>query len=77
MRYHFGDRWQVKPLMWIMPANSNSGVENAVDLHKVCASVVHQQAEAAVFMCQELLGVIRNDQKFHCHNKRRNLGLLL
>jgi hypothetical protein len=67
MKYHFRDRWHVKPLMWIMPVNSNSGLEHAVDLHKVCASVAHQQAEAAVciFICQELLGVIRNDQKFH------------
>jgi hypothetical protein len=40
MKYHFGDRWQVRPLAWNMTTNSNRGVEHAADLCEVYALVV-------------------------------------
>jgi hypothetical protein len=43
--------WYLRSLVWNMPANSNGGLEHGADLHKVCASVTHQQAEAAACVC--------------------------
>jgi hypothetical protein len=42
MKYHFGDHWQVRPLVRNMSVNYNGGVEHVVDLSKVCAWVAHQ-----------------------------------
>jgi hypothetical protein len=64
--YHFGDRWQVRPLVWSMPANSNGGLERVVDLHEVCALVAHQGEERQwrVFVCEELMDEFRNGHNF-------------
>jgi hypothetical protein len=44
-KYHFGDQWQVRPLVWNISVNSNRGLEHAMDIRKVCALVAHQRAE--------------------------------
>jgi hypothetical protein len=40
-KYHFRDHWQVKPLIWNMPENSNGGLEHVAALREVCALVAH------------------------------------
>lgn len=50
-KYSFGDRWQVKPLIRDIPANSNRGLDHAANLRKVCALVAHRRVEAAACVC--------------------------
>lgn len=33
--------WQVRPLVWYMPANSMKDLEHVTDLHDICASAAH------------------------------------
>jgi hypothetical protein len=33
-KYHFGDCWQVRPLIWNIPANYKGGLEHVVDFFK-------------------------------------------
>jgi hypothetical protein len=41
MKCHFGAYWQVRLLVWNMPANSDGGFEHVSDLRRVCAFLVH------------------------------------
>jgi hypothetical protein len=80
MKYHFRHCWQVRPLIWKMAVNSNGGLEHALDLHKVCASISHQWAEASVCVC--LPGTVGWSQiwpkvSLERHNRRQTLVVLL
>jgi hypothetical protein len=46
-KYHFGERQQVRPLLWNMAVNSKGALKRAVDLCEVCASVAHRRVEAS------------------------------
>jgi hypothetical protein len=42
MKYHFGDRWQVGPLIRNVLVHSNGGLEHVADFLEVYALVAHQ-----------------------------------
>jgi hypothetical protein len=44
-KYYFRDRWQVRPLIWILSAKFKGKLEHSVDGHEVCASVAHRRRE--------------------------------
>jgi len=46
-KYHFGNRWQVRPAVWTMPANYVGEPEDAANIREVGASVARRRTEAA------------------------------
>ena len=48
--YHFGDRWQFRPLIWKVQANSMEGlIKRRISV--VCSSFALRQADAATCSC--------------------------
>lgn len=42
-KYHFSDGWQIRPLIWNMPTNSEGVSEHATDLCEVYALVARKE----------------------------------
>lgn len=42
MKCSFGDCWEVRYLVWNMPADSKRGLDHVMFFHEVCALVAHK-----------------------------------
>jgi len=43
-KYHFRDGWQIRPLAWNIPTNTDGGIEHATDLCEIYALVARKSS---------------------------------